>query len=82
MVRNQAIVAGTLAARKLAQYNSGTRVPATICAIADSIRWSMPVDVYIDASHGGWNRDFEVSWHARYFRHAETLLSSRSYFHS
>ena len=29
MVRNQAIVAGTLSARKLAQYNSGTRVPAT-----------------------------------------------------
>jgi hypothetical protein len=31
------IAASILAARKLAQ---GKRVPATICAIADSIRWA------------------------------------------
>jgi hypothetical protein len=32
--------ASILAARKLAQYDSGARVPATVSAIADSIRWA------------------------------------------
>ncbi len=32
------IAASILAARKLAQYDGGARVPATISAIADSIR--------------------------------------------
>jgi len=31
--------ASILAARKLLQYDGGTRVPATVSAIADSIRW-------------------------------------------
>ncbi len=34
------IMAAILAARKLAQYDSGTRVPATISAIGDAIRWA------------------------------------------
>ena len=29
-----------LAARKLAQYDSGARVPVTVSAIVDSIRWA------------------------------------------
>jgi hypothetical protein len=33
------IAASILAARKLAQYDSGARVPATVSAIADAIRW-------------------------------------------
>jgi hypothetical protein len=33
------IMAAILAARKLAQYEAGTRVPATVSAIADAIRW-------------------------------------------
>jgi len=34
------IAAAILAARKLAQYDSGVRVPATVSAIADAIRWT------------------------------------------
>jgi hypothetical protein len=34
------IAASILAARKLAQYDSGARVPATVSAIADAIRWA------------------------------------------
>jgi hypothetical protein len=34
------IAASILATRKLAQYEGGTRVPATISAIADAIRWA------------------------------------------
>jgi hypothetical protein len=32
------IAASILAARKLAQYDSGARVPATVSAIADAVR--------------------------------------------
>ncbi len=34
------IAASILAARKLAQYDGGKRVPATMSAIADAIRWA------------------------------------------
>ena len=34
------IAASILAARKLAQYDSGARVPATVSAIADAVRWA------------------------------------------
>jgi hypothetical protein len=33
-------MAAILAARKLAQYDGGTRVPATISAIDDAVRWA------------------------------------------
>jgi hypothetical protein len=33
------IAASILAVRKLAQYDSGARVPATVSAIADAVRW-------------------------------------------
>jgi hypothetical protein len=42
------IAASILAARKLAQYEPGARVPATICAIADSIRWAEQIMEEID----------------------------------
>lgn len=42
------IAASILAARKLAQYDSGKRVPATMCAIADSIRWAEEIMAEID----------------------------------
>jgi hypothetical protein len=42
------IAASILAARKLAQYEPGARVPATICAIADSIRWAEEILRRID----------------------------------
>jgi hypothetical protein len=42
------IAASILAARKLAQYESGTRVPATICAIGDAIRWAEMIMAEID----------------------------------
>ena len=34
------IAASILAARKLAQFDGGKRVPATISAIADAVRWA------------------------------------------
>jgi hypothetical protein len=37
-----------LAARKLAQYEGGTRAPATVSAIADSIRWAEQIMEEID----------------------------------
>ena len=37
-----------LAARKLANYDGGKRVPATICAIEDAIRWAEEIMKEID----------------------------------
>ena len=37
-----------LMARKLSQYDGGKRVPATICAIADAIRWAEEILKEID----------------------------------
>jgi hypothetical protein len=37
-----------LAARKLAQYEAGTRVPATVSAIADAIHWAEQIMARID----------------------------------
>jgi hypothetical protein len=37
-----------LAARKLAQFDGGARVPATICAISDAIRWAEEIMSEID----------------------------------
>ena len=34
------IAAAILAARKLSPFNGGKRVPATVSAIADAIRWA------------------------------------------
>jgi hypothetical protein len=45
------IAASILAARKLAQHEPGARVPATICAIADSIRWAEQIMDEIDRRH-------------------------------
>jgi hypothetical protein len=42
------IMAAILAARKLAQYDGGRRVPATISAIADAIRWADEILAEID----------------------------------
>jgi hypothetical protein len=42
------IAASILAARKLAQFEGGARVPATICAISDSIRWAEEIMAEID----------------------------------
>jgi hypothetical protein len=41
-------MAAILAARKLAQYDGGTRVPATVSAIADAIRWAEEIMAGID----------------------------------
>ena len=42
------IAAAILAARKLAQYDGGKRVPATVCAISDTIRWAEEILKEID----------------------------------
>lgn len=42
------IAASILAARKLAQYDGNRRVPATMSAIADSIRWAEEILKEID----------------------------------
>jgi len=45
------IAASILAARKLAQYDSGARVPATVRAIADAIRWAERIREEIDRKY-------------------------------
>ena len=42
------IAAAILAARKLAQYSAGPKVPATICAIADAVIWAEQIMAEID----------------------------------
>jgi hypothetical protein len=42
------IAASILAARKLSQFDGGARVPATICAISDSIRWAEEIMAEIE----------------------------------
>jgi hypothetical protein len=42
------IAAAILAARKLAQYDGGKRVPATVAAIADAVRWAEAILKEID----------------------------------
>ena len=43
-----ATMASILAAHKLAQYEGGTRVPATVSAIADAVRWAEHIMAEID----------------------------------
>jgi hypothetical protein len=45
------IAASILAARKLAQFDSGARVPATVSAIADGVRWAERIMEEIDRRH-------------------------------
>ena len=42
------IATSILAARKLAQYDGGKRVPATMSAIADAVRWAEEIMKQID----------------------------------
>jgi hypothetical protein len=42
------IMAAILAARKLAQYDGGKRVPATVSAISDAILWAEEIMEEID----------------------------------
>jgi hypothetical protein len=42
------IAASNLAARKLAQYDGGDRVPATVAAISDAVRWAEEILRTID----------------------------------
>jgi hypothetical protein len=43
------IAASILAARKLAQFDGGKRVPATMSAIADAVRWAEEILKEIDS---------------------------------
>lgn len=45
------IAASILAARKLAQYDNGARVPATVAAITDGARWAERIMEEIDRRH-------------------------------
>jgi hypothetical protein len=42
------IMAAILAARKLAQWDGGKRVPATVAAISDGVRWAEEIMREID----------------------------------
>jgi hypothetical protein len=42
------IMAAILAARKLSQWDGGKRVPATVAAIADAVRWAEEIMKAID----------------------------------
>jgi hypothetical protein len=45
------IAASILAARKLAQYEPSKLVPATVSAVADSVRWAERIMDEIDRRH-------------------------------
>lgn len=45
------VMASILAARKLAQWDGGKRVPATVAAIADAVRWAEEIMKAIDERH-------------------------------
>ena len=45
------IMAAILAARKLAQHDGGKRIPATVAAISDAVRWAEEIMKEID---GRW----------------------------
>jgi hypothetical protein len=47
------IAAAILAARKLSQYEGAARVPATVGAIADAIRWAEQILTEIDCRWAG-----------------------------
>jgi hypothetical protein len=42
------IAASILAAHKLAQFEGGKRVPATVSAVADAVRWAEEIMKAID----------------------------------
>jgi hypothetical protein len=42
------IAASILAARKLAQFDGGKRIPATVAAISDAVRWAEAIMREID----------------------------------
>jgi len=42
------IAASIMAARKSAQYDGGRKVPATVSAIADAVRWAEEITKEID----------------------------------
>jgi len=42
------VPASILAARKLSQFDGGKRVPATLSAIADAVRWAEEIMKAID----------------------------------
>jgi hypothetical protein len=42
------IAAAILAARKLVRYYSGARIPATVSALADAVRWAERIMEEID----------------------------------
>jgi hypothetical protein len=42
------IAACILASRKLAQYDGGKKVPATMCAISDALHWAEEIMLEID----------------------------------
>lgn len=48
------IMAAILSARKLAQWEGGKRVPATVAAIADAVRWAEEImgRLMNDSPHG------------------------------
>jgi hypothetical protein len=47
------IAASILAARKLAQFDGGKRVPATVSASADAVRWAEEIMKAIDDRWAG-----------------------------
>jgi hypothetical protein len=46
--RTLGIMAAILAARKLAQYDGGKRVPATVAAISDAVLWAEAIMREVD----------------------------------
>lgn len=59
------IAASILAAWKLAQYDSGKRVPSTLSAIADSIQWAQEIMEEIDRRWPVSRYEDDLRYHRR-----------------
>ena len=55
------IAASILAARKLAQFDGGKKVPATVSAVADAVRWAEEIMKPADREMSSAHRSTEIS---------------------
>ena len=71
-VPHEHLVSGVAVARDQGRVAFGSRAWEVFREL-DKIRKGMPVDVYIYASHADSPGPLEVSWHARYIGHVDSV---------
>jgi hypothetical protein len=68
------IAAAILAARKLANYDPVRRVPATMSAIADAVRWAEEIMREIDSRWPVIPFNFQLPYQRRHVSHVSSPL--------